>query len=80
MFLLLKHAFQKLDMAQVQIKVDFQNKRAQKIIKHLGICRESVLINENILHNGQVRKTLVYCIVKEEWPLIKLKYKSKIII
>ncbi|WP_255323566.1 GNAT family N-acetyltransferase [Priestia megaterium] len=79
-FLLLKHAFQKLDMTQVQIKVDFQNKRAQKTIKHLGICRESVLINENILHNGQVRKTLVYCIVKEEWPLIKLKYKSKIII
>lgn len=72
-YLLLQHAFEKLEMIRVQIKTDEQNKRAQKAIERLGAKKEGVLRNERTLPNGRIRDAVIYSIIKEEWPLIKGK-------
>lgn len=70
-YLLLRHAFETLQMVRVQIKTDLQNKRAQKAIERLGAIKEGVLRNERTLYTGQTRDACVYSVISKEWLTIK---------
>jgi RimJ/RimL family protein N-acetyltransferase len=70
-YLLLKHAFESLQMIRVQIKTDLRNKKAQKAIERLGAVKEGVLRNERMLYTGQPRNACVYSITSEEWGSVK---------
>jgi N-acetyltransferase len=76
--LLLEHAFEKLDCIAVEFRTDWFNKRSQAAIERLGAKRDGVLRNNMIMADGRIRDTVVYSIIRNEWPGVKmnLQYKS----
>jgi RimJ/RimL family protein N-acetyltransferase len=75
-YLLLKHAFEELDMIRVQIKTDAENLGAQRAIERIGGIKEGVLRNERLLHNGRIRDAVLYSITNTEWDTVKAKLEE----
>ena len=75
-YLLLKHAFEELDMIRVQIKTDVENLGAQRAIERIGGIKEGVLRNERLLHNGRIRDAVLYSITNNEWNPVKVKLED----
>ncbi|WP_423407045.1 GNAT family N-acetyltransferase [Heyndrickxia sp. MSNUG] len=71
-FLMLQYAFEEMDMNRVQFCTDFRNIRSQTAISRLGAKKEGVLRRHRVIADGYVRDTVVFSIIKEEWPMVKL--------
>ena len=70
-YLLLGHAFEKLNCIRVQLKTDQRNERSQKAIERIGAVKEGVLRNHMILPDGRYRHSVIYSILDTEWPEVK---------
>lgn len=70
-FLMLKHAFEKFQFNRVHLKTDSRNIRSQQAISRLGAIKEGILRQDRVLADGYIRNTVVYSIIKEEWPEVK---------
>lgn len=79
MFIMLSHAFNTLDLNCIIFKTDSRNIRTQRAIEKLGAVREGVLRQRKILHNGIVRDTVCYSILRSEWPRIKTRLEERLI-
>ena len=66
--MMLKRAFDS-GMRRVEFRVDARNERSQAATKKLGAVREGVLRADRITWTGHVRDTVLFAILKEEWPL-----------
>ena len=55
-------------MRRVEFRVDKRNLRSQAAMKKLGAVREGVLRADRITWTGHVRDTVLFAILKEEWP------------
>jgi RimJ/RimL family protein N-acetyltransferase len=54
---------------RVEFRVDRRNARSQAAMKKLGAVREAVLRADRITWTGHVRDTLLFSILKDEWPV-----------
>jgi RimJ/RimL family protein N-acetyltransferase len=54
---------------RVEFRVDSRNERSQAAMKKLGAVREGVLRADRITWNGHVRDTVLFAILKDEWPI-----------
>jgi RimJ/RimL family protein N-acetyltransferase len=54
---------------RVEFRVDRRNARSQAAMKKLGAVREAVLRADRITWTGHVRDTVLFAILKEEWPV-----------
>ena len=54
---------------RVQFCVDIRNQRSQAAMKKLGAVREGVLRADRITWTGHVRDTVLFAILKDEWPI-----------
>ena len=54
---------------RVQFCVDIRNARSQAAMKKLGAVREGVLRADRITWTGHVRDTVLFAILKDEWPI-----------
>ncbi|MFC4588259.1 GNAT family N-acetyltransferase [Sphaerisporangium corydalis] len=70
-FLLMRHAFDRLDAIRVVFKTDSRNVRSQRAIEGLGATREGVFRNHRILRDGYVRHSVYYSVIREEWPNVR---------
>jgi RimJ/RimL family protein N-acetyltransferase len=66
--MMLRHAFD-CGFHRVEFKVDRRNARSQAAMKKLGAVREGVLRADRITWNGHVRDTVLFAILKDEWPV-----------
>ena len=75
--LMLTHAFETLELNRVELMTDYLNTASRQAILRLGAKEEGVLRNHVVMPNGRVRDTVVFSIVKNEWPGVKqnLEYK-----
>ncbi|KGR74256.1 GNAT family N-acetyltransferase [Ureibacillus sinduriensis] len=78
-YLLLKYCFEELELNRVQIKTGHENIRSQKAIERLGATKEGILRNHMIRKEGKIRHTVMYSIIKEEWPEIKERFLQKLL-
>jgi RimJ/RimL family protein N-acetyltransferase len=53
---------------RVEFRVDRRNRRSQAAMKKLGAVREGVLRADRITWTGHVRDTVLFAILKDEWP------------
>ena len=53
---------------RVEFRVDLRNLRSQAAMKKLGAAREGVLRADRITWTGHVRDTVLFAILKDEWP------------
>lgn len=75
-YLLLQYCFEILNFQRVQIKTDHENYRSQKAIERIGAIKEGVLRNHMIRKDGTIRHTVMYSIIKEDWPEVKMKLQQ----
>ena len=54
---------------RVEFRVDIRNTRSQAAMKKLGAVREGVLRADRITWTGHVRDTVLFAILKDEWPV-----------
>ena len=71
--LLLQYAFEVLKFNRVGFHVAHINIRSQKAVEKIGGIREGVLRNHSYQPDGSVRSTVLFSILKEEWPQKKEK-------
>jgi len=66
--MMLRHAFDR-GYRRVEFRVDSRNARSQAAMKKLGAVREGVIRADRITWNGHVRDTVLFAILRDEWPL-----------
>lgn len=78
-YLLLEHAFEKLNCIAVELRTHGFNHNSQKAIERLGAKKDGILRNHKYDKTGNLRDTVVYSILAEEWPRVKknLMFKLK---
>jgi RimJ/RimL family protein N-acetyltransferase len=54
---------------RIEFRVDIRNQRSQAAMKKLGAVREGVLRADRITWTGHVRDTVLFSILKDEWPV-----------
>jgi RimJ/RimL family protein N-acetyltransferase len=69
--LLLSHAFDTLGCAVVGLRTDNFNHASQAAIERLGAKKDGVMRHATLRRDGTVRDTVLYSIVRGEWPEIK---------
>jgi RimJ/RimL family protein N-acetyltransferase len=75
--LLLSHAFDTLGCAVVGLRTDNFNFASQAAIERLGATKDGVIRHNHLRRDGTVRDTVMYSIMRGDWPEIKshLHYK-----
>lgn len=76
--LLLTHAFEHLGALRVQLKTDLRNTRSQAAIERLGAVREGVLRNQVVTWTGYIRDTVMYSILRQDWPPIQSRLAKRL--
>ena len=66
--MMLRRAFD-CGIRRVEFRVDIRNLRSQAAMKKLGAVREGVLRADRITWTGHVRDTVLFAILKGEWPV-----------
>jgi RimJ/RimL family protein N-acetyltransferase len=69
--LLLRHAFETLGAVRVQLKADARNARSLAAIRRIGATQEGVLRKHRILPDGFVRDSVMFSVIREEWPAVE---------
>jgi len=73
--LLLTHAFEVLGCAVVGFRTDNFNHASQAAIERLGAKKDGVIRHHAVRRDGTVRDTVMYSIVRGEWPEVKAQLK-----
>ena len=76
--LLLGHAFDGWGARRVQFKVHHANLRSQAAVEKLGAVREGVLRAHMIQPDGSRRDSVVFSIIREEWPAVKAGLEARL--
>lgn len=63
---------------RVTIKCDGRNERSQRAIAKLGAVREGVLRRHRVLSDGFVRDTVMFSVVRDEWPAVRERLERRI--
>jgi RimJ/RimL family protein N-acetyltransferase len=76
--LLLAHAFDDCGFGRVKIQTDKLNSRSQGAITRLGAVREGVLRRHQVRADGSFRDTVVFSILRDEWPGVRAGLVSRL--
>lgn len=69
--LLLGHAFDTLGANRVWLQTDKRNQRSRDAIARVGATKEAELRDERILADGTLRTSVIYAIVRADWPAVR---------
>lgn len=76
--LILGHAFDDLGFGRVKIQCDAINERSAAAIAKLGATREGVLRRHIRRADGSFRDTIVFSILRDEWPAVAARLRARI--
>ena len=65
--LILDYGFKTLNLNRIELKADERNLRSRKAILGIGAAEEGTLRQHMKLHDGYIRNTVFYSILKAEW-------------
>jgi RimJ/RimL family protein N-acetyltransferase len=69
--LLLEHAFDRLGCQVVGLRTDNFNFASQRAIERLGAKKDGVIRHHRARRDGTVRDTVIYSVLKHEWPDVR---------
>ncbi len=76
--LLLTHCFEDCGYGRVKIQTDALNTRSQAAIARLGAVREGTLRQDTKREDGTFRDTVVFSILRQEWPGVKAALQARL--
>ena len=77
-YLLLSHAFEKLDAIAVEFRTHWHNHKSRAAIARLGAKQDGVLRNHQRTADGSYRDTVVFSIINLEWPAVRQSLRFKL--
>ena len=77
-YLLLSHAFEKLEAIAVEFRTHWHNQKSRAAIARLGAKQDGVLRNHQKNADGGYRDTVVFSIINLEWPAVKQSLMFKL--
>jgi RimJ/RimL family protein N-acetyltransferase len=72
-YLQMRHAFETLGCVRVELKTNLLNTRSRNAMKRLGCVEEGVLRRSAINDRGEIRDTIFYSVLDDEWPAVKAR-------
>jgi len=76
--ILMTHAFETLGCAVVGLRTDNFNFQSQKAIEALGAKKDGVIRHHSPRRDGSVRDTVMYSVLKQEWPDVKKHLEARL--
>ncbi len=76
--LLLRHAFEGLEVMRVQFKTDARNARSRAAIERIGGKFEGILRHHMLVRGGVVRDSAYFSILDTEWPEVKARLEERL--
>ena len=76
--LMLVHAFETWKCLRVELITDVLNEQSRAAILRLGAKQEGILRKHLTLPNGRVRDSVVFSIIDDEWPEVKMRLLAKL--
>lgn len=76
--LMLTHAFKVLKLNRVELLTDYLNDTSRQAILRLGAKEEGTLRNHMVMPDGRVRDSVLYSIIKNEWPGVRQHLTMKL--
>lgn len=70
-FLMLSHAFDSIGAERVELRTDEENARSRRAMEKIGAKHEGTMRNHRATQGGRRRNTVIYSIIKSEWPEIR---------
>ena len=55
-----------------------RNKRSQAAVAKLGATREGVLRRDRLTWTGYIRDTVIFSILDQEWPELKVRLQARV--
>jgi len=77
-YLMLRHAFETLGLARVELRTDALNARSRAAIARIGGIEEGILRRHLLTDSGRIRDTVYFSILDDEWPQVKLRLEEKL--
>lgn len=63
---------------RAEIRTDARNARSQAAIARLGAVREGVLRKSKRLWTGDIRDTVIFSILDEDWPAVQARLEARL--
>ncbi|WP_395626442.1 GNAT family N-acetyltransferase [Daejeonella sp.] len=73
-FLILSYGFEVLGLNRIEFKADERNHQSRQALLSIGATREGILRQHMKIHNGYIRNTVFYSILRSEWDTVKEQY------
>lgn len=70
-FLMLRHAFETMGIERLELRTDENNLRSRRAMEKVGAQHDGTLRSDRYKPDGDRRDSVVYSILKSEWPDIK---------
>lgn len=77
-YLMLAHAFEKLDCLRVEFKTDSLNEKSRRALLRIGAREEGTFRNHMIMPGGRIRHSVYFSIIDSEWPEVKSALEEKL--
>ena len=78
--LMLGHAFEHWQFNRVEFLTDVLNTKSRNAISRIGGHEEGVLRNHMVMRGGRIRDSVIFSIIKPEWPHVKSILTAKLAI
>lgn len=75
-YLMLRHAFETLGCIRVTFHTDERNQLSQRAIERIGGVREGVMRRDRIVKGAYARSSVLYSILEDEWPALKVRLEE----
>ena len=76
--LTLTHAFEVMAVNRVELITDPYNLSSRAAMKLLGAVEEGVMRNHMIYKDGRIRDSVLFSIVRDEWPSVRDRLTAKL--
>ncbi len=67
----LTYAFTRLEVNRVELITDPYNLSSRSAMKILGAVEEGVMRNHMVYKDGRIRNSVLFSIIKSEWPAVR---------
>ena len=77
-FLMLRHAFETLQLIRIEFKTDSLNLRSRAALARIGATEEGTFRNHVITHTGRLRHSVYFSVTDDDWPRVKQNLLDKL--
>jgi N-acetyltransferase len=77
-YLMLCHAFDKLNCNRVELKTDALNEKSRAAILRIGAKQEGIFRSHVVCHDGRIRDSVYFSIIRPEWPEVRARLEERL--